>query len=145
MKHKVLPDDIQHPVFLVDSNVILDVLLDRKDKNTQWSVDTLNQCYEHGNLAINQIIYTEVAGIFSNLPELEDTLASYYKFSLPWEAGFIASKAYLAYKRNGGKRSAPLPDFYIGAHAIFSKLALVTRDKGYKTYFPNIKLITPPN
>ena len=75
--------------------------------------------------------------------ELEKALQDYQKISLPWEAAFIASKAYAAYRRNGGQRHTLMPDFYIGAHALFEKHILVTRDKGYVKYFPSLQCISP--
>jgi len=62
------------------------------------------------------------------------------------EGGFLAGKCYLAYRRRGGERRSPLPDFYIGAHAAVAGVPLLTRDpKRYQTYFPRLRLITPPD
>ena len=62
---------------------------------------------------------------------------------LPWEAGFLAGKGFVKYRRSGGKRHSPLPDFYIGAHAAIQGIALLTRDTNrYKTYFPKLRLIS---
>jgi predicted nucleic acid-binding protein len=48
------------------------------------------------------------------------------------------------FRRAGGTKSSPLPDFYIGAHAESEGLMLVTRDvTRYRTYFPGVSLITP--
>jgi|SRR5579872_750147 len=131
------------PIYLIDSNVILDVLLDQNNTHTEWSIQTLIQCAEQGFLTINQIIYAEVAYAFSELQELENALQDYRKIPLPWEAAFIASKAYAAYRKNGGQRHTLMPDFYIGAHALFEKYILVTRDKGYIKYFPSLQCLLP--
>jgi hypothetical protein len=41
-------------------------------------------------------------------------------------------------------KSAPLPDFYIGAHASSLGIFIVTGDAArYRTYFPETKLIFP--
>lgn len=66
------------------------------------------------------------------------------RLDLPYEAAFLAGKAFFAYKRKGGQRSAPLADFFIGAHAAVAGLQLLTRDlRRYRTYFPTIRLIAP--
>jgi len=63
---------------------------------------------------------------------------------LPWPAAFLTGKAFLAYRRRGGSRTAPLPDFYIGAHAAVAGFTLVTRDpRRYPTCFPKLRLISP--
>ena len=60
--------------------------------------------------------------------------------------GFLAGRAFNRYRRAGGVRASPLPDFYIGAHAATDGLTLVTRDVGrYRTCFPSVKLVTPDN
>lgn len=64
--------------------------------------------------------------------------------SLPWEAGFLAGKCFVKYRRSGGARRSPLPDFYIGAHAAVDGLTLLTRDaRRYREYFPALNIIGP--
>lgn len=63
---------------------------------------------------------------------------------LPYAAGFLAGKAFLSYRRRGGARTTPLPDFYIGSHAAVAGYRLLTRDaRRYRTYFPRVELICP--
>ena len=63
---------------------------------------------------------------------------------LPYPAGFVAGRAFLAYRRRGGSRSSPLPDFYIGAHAAVAGYRLLTRDaRRYRAYFSRLDLIAP--
>ena len=63
---------------------------------------------------------------------------------LPWEAAFLTSRAYLRYRRRGGSRRSPMPDFYIGAHASLAGHALLTRDPlRYREYFPRLNVIAP--
>jgi hypothetical protein len=70
--------------------------------------------------------------------------ALYRREPLPWEAGFLAGQCFLLYRRRGGLRNSPLPDFYIGAHAAIGQLALLTRDAAhYRSYFPKIEIISP--
>ena len=64
--------------------------------------------------------------------------------ALPWDAGFLAAKAFAKYRRRGGERRSTLPDFFIGAHAAVSGLTLLTRDATrYRRYFPTVRLVAP--
>ena len=97
-------------------------------------------------LAINAIIYAEVSIGFQRIEDLESAIPSrlFRRDALPFEAAFLAGKAFLQYRRRGGGRTAPLPDFYIGAHAAVASFRLLTRDaKRYQTYFPSVELIAP--
>jgi predicted nucleic acid-binding protein len=130
---------------LVDSNVLLDVATG--DPNwSEWSRSALSQCAEHATLIVNPIIYAEVSVGFATIEELNAAVPSglLQREPLPWEAGFLACKCYLAYRRRGGIRTSPLPDFYIGAHAAVSRFALLTRDAAtYRTYFPRLEILAP--
>ena len=97
-------------------------------------------------LCINPIIYAEVSVGFERIEELDAALPAdaFTRLELPWEAGFLAGKAFLQYRRAKGARTSPLPDFYIGAHAAIDGMALLTRDaKRYRTYYPKLELICP--
>lgn len=130
---------------LVDSNVLLD--LATGDPNWGgWSRSALAECAEHSTLVINPIVYAEVSVGYSTIEALDVALPRtvYRREPLPWEAGFLAGKSFLTYRRSGGQRTTPLPDFYIGAHAAIEQLALLTRDVArYRTYFPKITILGP--
>jgi len=130
---------------LVDSNVLLDVLTDDPVWE-EWSSSQLNQFVESRSLVINPVIYAEVSVRFDSLEELEERLPApvFKRESLPWEAAFLAGRSFLRYRRRGGLRRAPLPDFYIGAHAAIRGYELLTRDAArYRTYFPTVEIIAP--
>jgi predicted nucleic acid-binding protein len=130
---------------LIDSSVLLDVMT-RDPRWAAWSEEKLAWHAERDLLAINPIIYTEVSLHFASIEELDDALSptEFLRLPLPYEAGFLAARCYLRYRRRGGRRGAPLPDFYIGAHAAIESLALLTRDVSrYRTYFPSLQLIVP--
>jgi predicted nucleic acid-binding protein len=132
-------------ITLVDSNVLLDVATD-DPRWAEWSVDSLTRAADESALAINPIIYAEVSIGFETIEEIESLLptAEFRRLDLPYEAAFLAGKAFLAYRRRGGSRTAPLPDFYIGAHAAVAGLRLLTRDaRRYRSYFPSVPLIAP--
>jgi hypothetical protein len=131
---------------LVDANVLLDVLTDDPTWFT-WSAEQLDACAAAGELCINPIIYAEVSVGFTRIEALDEALPTdaFVRLPLPWEAGFLAGKAFMAYRKARGSRTSPLPDFYIGAHAAIEGLTLLTRDaKRYRTYFPTLRIICPP-
>ena len=133
------------PPTLVDSNVILDVFTE-DDAWLDWSSAALERCADAGRLLINPIVYAEVSLRFESIEELDDALPREYfvREDLPWSAAFLATQAFLKYRRRGGQRTHPLPDFYIGAHAAIGGYALLTRDpRRYRTYFPKLRVIAP--
>ncbi len=130
---------------MVDANVLLDVAT-RDARWGNWSRAALEAAARRGRLLINPLIYAEVSIGFARIEDLDDALPPhlYERSPLPYAAGFLAGKAFVAYRRRGGERTSPLPDFYIGAHAAISRLTLLTRDSArYRTYFPTVPLITP--
>lgn len=130
---------------LVDSNVLLDI--STEDPNwSDWSGRALAECAEHATLIVNPIIYAEVSIRYTTIEALDAALPAnlYQREPLPWEAGFLAGKCFLLYRRRGGLRNSPLPDFYIGAHAAIGRLALLTRDPArYRSYFPKVEILAP--
>lgn len=131
---------------LIDSNVLLDVATDDPVWGP-WSSRSLEQYANDSILVINPIIYAEVSIGFESIEEVEESLPAelYRRDSLPYEAAFLAGKCFVDYRRRGGLRASPLPDFFIGAHAVVSGFRLLTRDAArYRTYFPRLEVIAPP-
>lgn len=130
---------------LVDSNVLLDVVTEDDDWFA-WSASTLEEVADTTVLVIDPIIYAEVSIAYTRIEDVEDALPTsmFRREPLPYEAGFLAGKAFMRYRRNRGLRTTPLPDFYIGAHAAVAGYRLLTRDvKRYRSYFPTVELIAP--
>lgn len=130
---------------LVDSNVLIDILKVDPSWN-EWSRSQLKRSRKLGKLVINQLIYAEIAAGYSSPRDVDRALnqAIYRRENLPWDAAFRAGEAYVGYRRARGLKGAPLPDFYIGAHAELAGYTLLTRDASvYRTYFPSISLVTP--
>jgi len=129
----------------IDSNVILDLFLD--DPNwAQWSETTLEHYARHGRLYISPVVYSEISIGFERIEDLEQAVAAagFQMVPIPREALFLAGKAFMAYRQRSGRKSSPLPDFFIGAQAAVIGLPLITRDVArYRTYFPSLKLIHP--
>jgi hypothetical protein len=130
---------------LVDSNVILDVFVNDPHW-ADWSESALEELSTSHRLFINPIVYAELSIGFERIEELESALkpTGFILMDIPKEALFLAGKVFLKYKQRHGKRRSPLPDFFIGAHAAVTDLALLTRDvRRYRSYFPSVRLINP--
>lgn len=132
-------------MILVDANVLIDVL-GQDSAWFAWSAAALAAAADREDVAINPIVYAEISTGFDTEAALEAVLADsgLIRLSLPYEAAFIAAKAFQLYHRRGGSRRSPLPDFYIGAHAAVEGLTLLTRDaQRYRSYFPAVSLMAP--
>lgn len=130
---------------LVDSNVLLDIATEDPTWGA-WSARALAECADLTALIVNPIVYAEVSIGFRTIEALDAALPAefYEREALPWEAGFLAGKCFVQYRRRGGQRATPLPDFYIGAHAAIEGLALLTRDGArYRSYFPTVEILGP--
>ena len=130
---------------LVDSCVLLDVIT--ADPHwQQWSTEQLQLCLQAGPVAINPLIYGEVAFAFEQIEVVDAVLPRhlYAYWPIPREAAFLAARAHADYRVRGGKREAILPDFLIGAHAVIARCPLLSRDaRRYRQAFPGLRLITP--
>jgi hypothetical protein len=133
------------PATLVDSCVLLDVITGDQQW-ADWSAGQIATAMDTGRVVINPLIYAEVSVGYQTIEELEELLpaADYEREPLPYVAGFAAGKAFVRYRRGGGDKRSPMPDFYIGAHAAVAGYRLLTRDvRRYRTYFPAIDIIAP--
>jgi predicted nucleic acid-binding protein len=130
---------------IVDTNVLVDFF--RPDSPWRsWCDQQIEGARRRGAIVINPIIFAELAAGFPTFELLDAALdrSKFQREDLPWQAAFLAGKAWLKYRRSGGDRRSPLPDFYIGAHAAFRAYRLLTRDLGrYRTYFPELEIIAP--
>lgn len=130
---------------LVDTNVLLDVF-HIGSAWEEWSTRHLVEARRTDILVINPLIYAELAAGFDAADALDATLAPsrFEREDLPWDAAYLAGRAFLQYRQSGGPKRSPLPDFYIGAHAFARGHTLLTRDRArYATYFPTLRMIAP--
>ena len=131
---------------LVDANVLLDILT-ADERWLAWSTAALRSAKASGSIAVNAIICAEIAPAFDfEWTRVDEWLmaAGILKEALPFEASTVAAAAHRNYRRLGGSRDAPLPDFYIGAHAEAAGHRLLSRDVArYRSYFPKVVLISP--
>jgi predicted nucleic acid-binding protein len=131
--------------FLFDANVLLDIITDDPVWSS-WSRQQVRETSRQGTLFLNPVIYAEIAPAFASQESLDEWFEGEILQSaqLPFSAAWPAAQAFRRYRAAGGTRRSPLPDFYIGAHALVEGLTLVTRDAArYRTYFPTVSLITP--
>ena len=132
--------------FLFDTNVLLD-LATADPTWLPWSIGHFTAAVAQGPVFIHPIIYAELAPAFATSADLDRWLdpAVFQRLPLPYAAAWLASEAWLKYRKGGGTKTSPLPDFYIGAHAAVENRTVVTRDVSrYRSYFPNVALIAPP-
>jgi predicted nucleic acid-binding protein len=130
---------------LVDSNVLLDIMTEDK-RWFSWSAAAMARSADRFRIVLNPIIYAEVSVRYSRIEDLEEALPKTMieREAIPYEAAFLAGKSFLTYRRRGGTKRSPLPDFFIGAHAAAAGYQLLTRDAArYRTYFPRLTLISP--
>lgn len=132
-------------MILVDTNVLLDVVTD-DPVWSEWSRAQLIAARGSDELAINDVIFAELSVRYSAVTAVETVLdrLGAKRVEIPAIALFLAGKAFHRYRALGGPKTGVLPDFFIGAHATIAEAPLITRDtRRFRTYFPEISLITP--
>ena len=132
-------------MLLVDTNVLVDVLEDDPEW-ADWSIGQLRAQSKIHRLAINSVIYSELSLTFSTVEALDRAVddLGLSVIEIPRPALFLAGKAFVRYRRQGGKKENVLADFFIGAHAAVSRFPVLTRDtRRYSTYFSGVNLIAP--
>ncbi|KAF1045833.1 type II toxin-antitoxin system VapC family toxin [Xylophilus sp.] len=132
-------------MIFVDSNVLID-LFENDPQWRAWSGSHLSLALEEDVLAVNVVVYAEIARSFPDTDAVDVFLAEFGigLEPIPREAAFAASRAHQRYRRAGGARIATLPDFFIAAHAQAAGARLLTRDAmRVRTYFPDLTVIAP--
>ncbi|MGQ0658559.1 MAG: type II toxin-antitoxin system VapC family toxin [Chromatiales bacterium] len=129
----------------MDTNVLVDVLEDDPTW-ADWSVRQLRAQSQVHELFINPVIYSELSLTFDSVKALDEAIEGMgLTFQeLPRPALFLAGRAFVKYRREGGTKSNVLADFFIGAHAAVLGCAILTRDgRRYRNYFPRMALVAP--
>ena len=129
---------------VVDSNVLLDLFTDDPVWGA-WSSTHLARAFDAGPVVINPLIFAELSVGFERIEDLDDALPPQIsREDLPWEAAFLAGRCFLQYRRGGGARTSPLPDFYIAAHAATTGRTLLTRDRPrHVDVLPSLVVVSP--
>jgi len=129
----------------VDSNILIYLL--RPDSTFHSRAkEAFSGVALKGSIRINGVVYAEICASFATASMASDWLAgnAIELEASSQEALFRASRAFLQYKAADGPRVSLLPDFFIGADAAVAGVPLLTNDPArYRTYFPELELITP--
>lgn len=137
-----MSDGEQASFILVDSNIIIDIV-QADSRWRDWSVDALSGVED---ARVNPIIYSELCYSRTSVEEVDELLEllSIGFEEMPREALYLAAQAFRTYRKRDGLKTAPLADFFIGAHAAAVGAQLLTRDVArYQSYFPTVQLISP--
>ncbi len=138
-------------MILLDTNVWIDAFAPGAPHHA-WAAGLVRQGLLGEGIAINPVILAELCvgdchpdTVWDRLDQLGVTL-----LDLPARTSWRCAQAYGDYLENRRQLDAPtapkmpLPDFFIGAHASLLDLPLATADtKRYRTYYPEVRLITP--
>ena len=129
----------------VDTSVLLDVFGADPTFGAR-SRQALRSCIAQGRLVACEVVWTEVATFFPSPAAARNALEHLGSdFSaITMETALEASKAWKAYRKQGGQRTRVAADFLIGAHALCQADRLLTRDRGfYRSYFKRLTILDP--
>lgn len=129
----------------IDTNILLDILVPN-EAFCDASVHAFEGAATSGSLVVCDLVYAELCIHFATQRECDGFLESndIRVEPLRREAHFLASRAWRAYRQQGGQRTRILADFLIGAHAQTQATRFISRDRGfYRKLFPSLNLIDP--
>ena len=136
--------------YAVDSNVIIDVLIDDPEFATP-AIDTLYRASLEGSLIACDVVWAEASSHITD-KELFKSKMSEFGISFSPMTAEAALKAGSLWndarkdqkRRERTSRQEVIPDFLIGAHALECADALITRDRGFlRKWFKTLKIIDP--
>ena len=124
----------------VDTNILLDILLG-DERHGHESLERLKAAYDAGAVVICDVVYAELVPAFDDRTIMDETLRQINASLSPitTDIAYEAGLRWQRYRRAGGPRTRIITDFLIGAHALKTANAFLTRDRGfYATYFPEL-------
>ena len=124
----------------VDTSVLLDEFLGDERfgaRSREW----LREAYTTGAVLVCDVVYAELVPAFGDQRSHEEALGTINATtsSIDTSIAYEAGRRWGQYRRAGGTRTRVLADFLIGAHALATADAFLTRNRGfYATYFPEL-------
>lgn len=138
-------------MILLDTNVLI-YGFDPNSAHHPWARGVIRSALIAHGAAINPVILAEYL-VGEQTPDTAInrlTSLGVVLLDLPSMAAQRCAQAYSSYlhlRKQSSDRpvpKSPLPDFFIGAHAAVLNLPLATADSDrYRTYFPELNIITP--
>ena len=128
----------------IDSSVLWSIFRGESDARA-W-VALLVEARRESALIVCDIVFAEIAPFFHSLEDLDSRLESLgVEFdAIEPASAFAAGEIFKSYRQEGGPRKHLIPDFLVGAHALYQAGCLAARDRGYlRRYFPQLRIRTP--
>lgn len=138
-------------MILLDTNVLI-YAFDPDSPFFRWARETIVEAVAGDGAAINAVSPAEICVGDADPSTVADRIRSWGVaiLDVPPAAADMCAKAYRQYRNRRTSQSSPLvsviplPDFFIGAHALIIGWKLATADRGrFDQYFPSVSLKTP--
>jgi predicted nucleic acid-binding protein len=138
-------------MILLDTNVLI-YASTAGSPFIEWARRTIAQGVSEDGAAVNAVSLAEVCVGDAEPENVADRLRSWgiTVLDVPAAVAEPCARAYSEYRARRRAESGrdapslPLPDFFIGAHAMVMNWPLATADEGrFRTYFPSVTLRTP--
>jgi predicted nucleic acid-binding protein len=136
----------------LDTNVLNDAC-DPESPGHAWAKRLLIDSVPAGRVVTNVVVVAELCVGDEQPDRVADRVRGFgvEVLDLPAAVAPIAAKAFAAYRKRrvaAGTQAGtatPLPDFFIGAHALILGLPLATGDtRRFAKCFPKLRIIKPP-
>jgi predicted nucleic acid-binding protein len=127
----------------LDSSVILDVLTNNSPF-FEKSEALIRRAMVEGKLVICECVLAEIAPAFKDEKSLREFLADWQIEYIPssLDCAIMAGTNFARYLSRGGRAGRVVPDFIIGAHALYHADRLIARDRGFlQDYFSKLKVL----